>query len=231
MISVKKSALWVCITFVVLRYSQAQDQLYVGVDSLAVCLKNLHEARSALAEGGVQGLVDTIEQQHAQSTLPGDHYAFCFETPENPEDWQSREAVVHPFIEIGVPDGERLKDLPEEEINNPTWGYASDVARIVELALANQDGPLFLYYFHINQSSLSSTGKSVPSESIRREYIGFSNTVKGTNGTELLLDCGCPLNLVSVNQSGTSVASNGFMLGMADVQRVVILLVIVLFVL
>lgn len=220
-----------CTTFMVIRYSHAQDQAYVGVDSLSTCLKNLHEARSALAEGGVQGLVDTIEQQHAQSTLPGDHYAFCYETPENPEDWQLRKAVVHPFIEIGVPDGERLKDLPEEEINHPTWGYASDVARTVELALANQDGNLFLYYFYINQSSLSSSGKSVPSEGIRREYIGFSNAVKGTNGTELLLDCGCPLNLVSVNQSSTSVASSGCMLVMADVQRVVIMLVMFLFVL
>eukprot|EP00890_Picochlorum_soloecismus_P005231 jgi/Picsp_1/5709/NSC_03068-R1_---NA--- len=189
---------------------QDQDQEYVGVDSLATCLKNLQDARAALVEGGGQGLVDTVEQQYARSTLPGDHHAFCFETPEDPENWRVREAVVHPFIETGVPDGERPEELSEAEISNPTWGYASEVARLAELSRTNQDGPLFLYYFHIDQDSLASSGKSVPSGGTRREYTGFSNTGNGTNGTELLLDCGCPLNLVSINQrTEAPVASSG----------------------
>lgn len=209
--------------------TQGKDEVYIGVDPLSTCLKNLQDARAALIDGGVQDLVDTIRQQYDQSTLPGDNYVFCFETPEDPENWNIREAIVHPFIESGVPDGERLKELAEEEISHPTWGYGTEIARLVELSLANQDGPLFLYYFHIDQDSLASSGKSVPSEGIKREYLGFSNTVKGANGTELILDCGCPLNLVSDDESVIEVSSKGMMLG-ATAIRGVLLLLIVLFV-
>lgn len=207
--------------------TQLKDDLYIGVDPLSTCLEILQDARAALTKGGVEDLVDTIQQQYDQSTLPGDNYAFCFKTPEDPENWNVREAIVHPFIETGVPDGERLKELSEEEINHPTWGYGTEVSRVVELSQANQDGPLYLYYFHINQSSLASSGKSVPSEGSRREYLGFSNNVKWANGTELLLDCGCPLNLVNVNQSVVDASSNGLMMGTRDMLGVLLLLTVV----
>jgi hypothetical protein len=70
-------------------------------DLLETCLKDLHEARVSLIEGGEEALVQTVLEQYNKTGSPEkvSSYVFCFSIPENETDmndalnWEVRELL------------------------------------------------------------------------------------------------------------------------------------------
>lgn len=166
-------------------------------DLLETCLKDLHQARISLIEGGEEALVQTVLEQYNKTGSPEtmSSYVFCFSIPENETDnngapnWEVREVVMHPYYGLGSTDGERYENRTDDEMNNPVYGHAVVVNDIMQAGIEHKNEGYYVYGYYINLTHVMNFGENTPANAVRREYVAFATDSGGR-----LIDCGCPVS-------------------------------------
>jgi len=201
---------------IVLLLSIAATASPIEPRELETCLEDLHNARVSLGKGGEKALVETVLEQYNTTGSPEtlSTYVFCFSIPENETGvngapkWEAREVVVHPYFGLGLTDGERLENDTDDDLNNPVYGHAVAVNRIMQAGIEHRNEGYYMYGYYINLTNVMDSGENSPANAVRRDYIGFASDAGGR-----LVDCGCPISNGTVGElqatTGMAAASGG----------------------